>query len=103
MELKDQYDVRASGGSYDYVFKNVQPGRYMIIAGSDRNNDGYLGDGCEALGAYPTVDQMVEIEVGTVDRNNLNFTTNLIFSISNDSLSAADKPAAARPVFKRLR
>ena len=100
----DQYGVKASGGFYYYAFSNVPPGRYLIIAGSDRNFDGYIGDGGEALGAYPTVGQMVEIDTDKdrIDRDNLNFTTNLISSVSNSNMAfggmiAIDKTAIKSP------
>ena len=100
--------VEASAdGYYSYEFNNVKPGYYLVIAGSDRNSDGYLGDGGEALGAYPTVEQMVVIEVSDNDISNLDFTTNLMLSISNNVLAVGktaviNKPAAIPPGFKRL-
>jgi serine protease len=115
----DQYEARPSDGYYPYAFHNVQPGRYLVIAGSDRNNNYYLGDGGESLGAWPTVDQMAAIEVSDRNIGNLDFTTNFRLSIrdadnmnfttgfrvpvSNSGMSAADEPAAVRTVFRRLR
>jgi len=105
----EQEDVTASNGHYSYSFTNVPPGNYLIVAGSNRNNSGYLGDGGEALGAYPTVEQMDVIDAAA-DRSDLNFTTNLILSISNnsfavDGMTVTGKPPAAMPMpgFKRLK
>jgi len=83
-EAVDEIGVKASGGFYSYSFPNVPTGRYRIIAGSDRNCDGYLGDGGEAFGAYPTVDQMIEIDASG-NMNDLNFPTNLRLSILNSA------------------
>ena len=106
--LVDQYGVMSSDdGYYHYVFNNVQNGKYLIVAGSDRNNNGYIGDGGEALGAYSTVEQMVVIEVEGSDIQNLDFTTNLVLSISNNAadvngMAMIDRPVVILPEFKRL-
>ena len=71
---------------YSYSFQNIPQGSYIIIAGSDRNNDGWLGDGGEALGAYPTVDQVVEIDASG-NMNQLDFQTNLRLAINNENMS----------------
>ena len=105
--IEDVVGVRASGGYYQYAFNNVPPGKYMVIAGSDRNNDAYIDDGGEAFGAYPTINQMVVIDAADGNRNDLDFTTNLILSISGnsvaiDNLAVPDKPDAVLPESKRL-
>ena len=105
----EQLEASAYNGHYYYSFTNVPPGNYIIIAGSNRNNSGYLGDGGEALGAYPSLEQMEKIEA-TANKNDLNFQTNLILSIPNASLAVDDavvvyKPFAAMPMpeLKRLK
>ena len=50
-----QYQPNA--GQYEYRFTDVAPGVYFIIAGSDPDNDGFVGGAGEALGTYPTQDQ----------------------------------------------
>ena len=100
----DQYNVKSSGGYYNYVFNNVPYGKYIIVAGSDRNNNTLINDGGESFGAYPTVDQMVVIDTADGGRSDLDFTTNLILSISNNSVIVTDKPSDVLPIeFKRLR
>ena len=109
-ELVDEYNspfgVKASGGYYDYKFTGVPPGNYTIIAGSDRNNNSYIGDGGEALGAYPTLEQIVPIEVTNSNISNLDFTTNLVLPISSNTMATDDivfdKPDGMLPEFKRL-
>jgi len=100
----DEYGVKASDdGYYYYVFNNVQAGNYVIIAGNDPNNNLILGDGGEALGAFPdTMEQMVVIKVENSDISDLDFTTNLRLSISNnamalDGIVISDKPDAVLP------
>ena len=101
------YGAKASGEYYHYAFNNVLPGQYIIFAGSDRNNDGGIVDSGEAFGAYPTLEQIVPIEVTNSNIPNLDFTTNLILSISSDTMAVGnmgvfDKPDAMTPEFKRL-
>ncbi len=43
-----------NSGQYQYRFTNVTPGVYFIIAGSDPDNDGFVGGAGEALGTYPS-------------------------------------------------
>ncbi|MDR1728022.1 MAG: S8 family peptidase [Acidobacteriota bacterium] len=79
-EVVDMVEVTASDGHYAYAFADVVPGTYRILAGSDRDNDGYLADEGESLGAYPSLDEVVEFEVtGTLD--NLDFPTGLNLAI----------------------
>jgi len=90
--LITELEVTASSdGYYHYAFNNVPPGNYLIIAGSDRNNNYVLGDGGEAFGAYPNMDQLVEIKVTDIHINNLDFTTNLLLSISSNNYEQHEK------------
>jgi serine protease len=47
---------QSNAGQYEYRFTGVDPGVYFIIAGSDPDNDGFVGGSGEALGIYPTED-----------------------------------------------
>jgi len=53
----------AATGQYRYAFTGVPAGTYKIYAGTDANNDFFIGDPGEALGAYPTVDQPTAVAV----------------------------------------
>ncbi len=99
--ILDQDNVQASGGLYAYTFRNVpQGGTYLIVAGSDRDNDTYIDNPGESLGAYPTLDQITYVEA--VDNlSGLDFFTNLNISISATGLS--DEPDEDLPQFMRLR
>ena len=95
-----QDNVTASGGAYTYEFTDVpEGGRYLIVAGSDRDNDDYIDNAAECVGAYPSLDQISEI-VPTGNRSNLDFPTDLKISITAGSSSAdTDEPL---PRFMRL-
>ena len=48
-----QQQYQSSAGQYEYRFTDVEPGVYYIIAGSDPDNDGFVGGSGEALGTLP--------------------------------------------------
>jgi serine protease len=58
-----QADSLAASG-YPVDFGGVVPGgEFLLVAGTDRDDDGVIGDPGEAFGAYPTVDSPVAIDV----------------------------------------
>ena len=72
LEPITQLGVEAREGAYEYAFAGISPGTYRIYAGTDNNNDGFIGDPGEAFGAYLTVDQPVSVPVNG-DMDNLDF------------------------------
>ena len=46
-------EVLADGSSVAYQFDGVPSGEYIVISGTDLNNDGFICDPAEACGAYP--------------------------------------------------
>ncbi|HEV7732379.1 MAG TPA: S8 family serine peptidase [Candidatus Binatia bacterium] len=49
---------------YPIVFAStVPPGVYILVAGTDRDNDGIIGDGGEAFGAYPTATEPATLDL----------------------------------------
>jgi serine protease len=70
----DQFDVSAREGRYEYAFIDVPPGRYLIVAGSDPDNDQIVCGAGEACGAYLTLDQLQVIDL-KADRSGLDFVT----------------------------
>ncbi len=100
-ESLTQDDVQAVGGSYSYSFNNVTKGQsYLIIAGSDRDNDLYIGNAGESLGAYLTLDQITAIDANS-DLTGLDFTTDLKLSVSASDLADGDSDGTALR-FRRL-
>ena len=98
--IVDQYNVDISNGYYSYAFTNVLRGTYFIIAGSDRDNDGYIDNPGESLGAYPSLDQPIYVDTSG-NLSGLDFQTDFKFSIYTSGLSI--DPNSALPRFKRLR
>jgi serine protease len=98
-EIKARDNVPFSPGGYAYSFTKVPAGTYQIFAGTDSNNDIFLGDPGEAFGAYLTLDQPVPITI-SADQGGLDFTSN--FDVSFPSrLGAAELPD--RPTLQRFR
>ncbi len=54
-ESVQQAQVNAANGRYDFRFNNVRAGNYIVVAGSDINNDNFICDIGEACGAYLVV------------------------------------------------
>jgi serine protease len=76
-EIVQQIEMVAADAEYTYTFDDVAAGEsYLIVAGSDRNNDGMIGDAGESFGAYSSLDQMTQVDAGG-DTTGLNFATNL--------------------------
>ncbi|MFU8814415.1 MAG: S8 family serine peptidase [Pseudomonadales bacterium] len=47
--------VTAQAGEYHFKILDVPPGRYLLFAGTDLNDDDFICDGGEACGAYPSL------------------------------------------------
>ena len=65
LETVAEADVPFDAGTaqYRYTFSGVPAGTYRIYAGTDANNDSFIGDPGEAIGAYRTVDQPAPVEI----------------------------------------
>ena len=86
-EVLQQDNVQAVDGRYTYSFNGVTKGdSYVIIAGSDRDNDGDIGDAGEAVGAYTSLDHITTLEA-TGDLTGLDFTTDLKLTVSIGALA----------------
>ena len=67
-ESIDQVEVQADGSSTPYQFDLVPAGEYIVLSGTDLNNDGFICDPAEACGAYPVESSPVRIVVGDGSR-----------------------------------
>ena len=94
-------------GVYPYAFPNVigakddnvLVGRYLIVAGTDNDNDGFICDAGEACGAYPVLDLLSSTSFGETTFD-LDFDTS--FPAAIDALgrggSASTSPGSAPSV-----
>ena len=71
-----QVYATAVNGQYQFSFNDLAAGEYRLIAGSDRDSDGYIcgSTTLEACGKYPTYSRPELIHI-TGDNHNLNFST----------------------------
>jgi serine protease len=51
------------GASFNFSMANVDSGVYLLVAGTDRDNDDLLGDDGELFGAYPSIDSPLPVTV----------------------------------------
>ena len=97
LEIKARDNVPFSPGGYDYSFTDVLAGTYQIFAGTDSNNDFFLGDPGESFGAYLTLDQPFPITISG-DRSGLNFNSyfDVSFPSRLDAGELTDRPTLQR-------
>jgi serine protease len=84
-----QTEVGSDGtGTYPFVFHNVPSGSYLVYAGTDPNNDGYICDAGEACGAYVTLDQRTVLNV-TGDLTGIDFGTDFNLNLPSTASASA--------------
>ncbi|MBA1147604.1 S8 family serine peptidase [Ectothiorhodospiraceae bacterium WFHF3C12] len=88
-----QVDADVNNGTYDFSITGVPAGSYLVLSGTDMDNDRLICDAGEACGAYPSVSELTAINVNddTGDRTGLQFSTqfrlNLSSTAQNDAYS----------------
>jgi serine protease len=84
-----QDEVFTTNGSYVYNFPSVAEGEYIVFAGTDSDNDLYIGDAGESSGAYISLDQPKIIRVnknlGGIDFST-SFNIDLPTGLSSDTV-----------------
>ncbi len=75
METVRTVDVDNESGRYSYRIDDVPAGDYLIIAGTDLDNDGLICDPGEACGGYPTIERLQPVTVNS-DVERIDFGTN---------------------------
>ena len=81
----DQLSANPVAGRYSYLFSNVETGTYSIYAGTDSDNDGYIGDAGEAIGAYISLDQPVDLDVDG-NLSDLDFATSFNVNLPTSAM-----------------
>ncbi|MDA2918524.1 S8 family serine peptidase [Desulfobacterota bacterium AH_259_B03_O07] len=71
---------------YAYETPEVPAGSYFVIAGTDRNNDGFICDNAEACGIFPLIDSPALVDVN-------GDLSNIDFPVSYDFFAAATAQA----------
>lgn len=99
-EFVQQVDIDLDNGIYPYQFNNVPYGEYVLIGGSDVDNDFVICGVGESCGNYPTNEQPLRI---VVDQNldNLNFLAAMVTEFISSSSTQADSPTGYRRQINR--
>ena len=90
-EVTKQTSVVENGsnvGIYNYSFKNIAPGSYRVIGGSDIDNDVFICQLGEACGGYPIINALSDIEVGDDDITGLDFVVDILANFGASGLSS---------------
>jgi serine protease len=92
LEFVYQVKVDVVDGEYAFTFDNVPYGEYVIIAGSDVDNDFVICGIGESCGNYPTNEQPLRIAVDN-NINNLDFLASMVSGVisgaNNQSITGA--------------
>ncbi|AHI30047.1 S8 family serine peptidase [Marinobacter similis] len=107
-QTEAQTNVVAENGQYRFVFEpddgvppkelnEVSPGNYILVAGSDLDNDGLICHGGEACAEYPVAGLRQEI---TISAGNPIEGIRMTTSYSRPSISAASPEQLPRPDFQ---
>jgi serine protease len=98
----EQVEVRALGERAPYRFDAVPAGDYLLVAGTDMNNDGFICDDGEACGAWPVESRLETITVSG-DRLGLDFSTSYSTSLQPAAAEMGTQPFSQRSGKKGLR
>lgn len=98
-EIKAQFNIDIIDGEYNYQFTNVPYGEYLIIAGSDIDNDLFICDTGESCGSYPTNEQFQRVLIDG-DTNSVDFLATIVTSvISNAETLSSNQQEANTPTY----
>ncbi|MFI5315728.1 MAG: S8 family peptidase [Myxococcota bacterium] len=89
----EEFPVAATNGSYAYAFSDIPQGDYLIISGSDLDDDLTICDGGEACGSYPTLDLPAPLTLDH-DTTGIDFGVAFRQSIRTGTSIATPIPAA---------
>lgn len=93
-EVRYHASAIASAGAYRYFINNVAPGSYILMAGTDYNNDGYICDAGEACGFYPNLDSYSLLQVAHASISaNFNVGLNVVIHAQPGATSSGGWPA----------
>lgn len=92
----DFLEEDASEGTYRFRFGGVAPGEYLVVAGTDSDNDFQICDPGEACGAYPTTETVVPVEVE--DDESIRFVTGFGSSVGAAAASVAPPGGFSRRI-----
>ena len=88
-----QTQVSARGERVSYRIGSVETGDYLMVAGTDMNNDGFICDDGEACGAYPVESQPEVISVAG-ERLDVDFSSTFRTGVQASAFGASASKSA---------
>jgi serine protease len=79
--------VDGENGASSYQFSDVEAGTYLVVGGSDVDNDGFICQLGESCGGFPVLNSIADIVVADENISDLNFVVDLL---SNLGLSSSN-------------
>ena len=91
-------DVTTAADDYEFTFSGVPAGTYGLFAGTDLDNDGFIDNGGEALGGYPTLFDPEQLDLAQ-DRSGLSFITAYRINVQTPTALGG---SSAQPKLRRI-
>jgi serine protease len=85
-----QIAVDVSDGQYQFEFRNIPFGEYVIYAGSDIDDDRFICDVAESCGNYPTNDQALRLTLDS-DLQDIDFLASIVADIIGSAATGNDR------------
>lgn len=82
------FGTDSGNGIYDYSFTGVTEGSYIIVGGSDIDNDVFICQLAESCGGYPLINALSAIDVVDSDISGLNFVVDILANFGASNLSS---------------
>jgi len=93
-------NVRARGSSVPFEFSGVATGSYLLVGGTDLNNDSFICDGGEACAAFPNLGRPEVIEL-TSSKSGIVLTTAYRGDVTAQSATTGKAVAPSQPGYRR--
>ena len=90
LEAVDGDEITISNGRYVYNL-SAPAGDYLLISGTDSDNDDFICDDGEACGGFPTLDSITPVNLTSAGRSGLDFLVSFDLSVP-DTQGAAPAP-----------
>jgi serine protease len=86
--------TRDASGDINFSLVGVPAGTYLVYAGTDVDNDGFICQAGEGCGIWPSIGQAVPVKVNGENINGIDFIADILAGFGNlDSLAAGAEKA----------
>ncbi len=91
LETVQETRATVKDGVYHFSFNDIAHGTYIITAGSDFNNDGFICDAGESCGAFMTLDRPTSINLPGYQAG-IHFNTSFNINFLSKTTTTVEKP-----------